>query len=587
MAIINVTKNDIAQRRTDPAHLITDFIGRDGQLVIDVNDEYRPVIMDGITQGGKAKAALLHSAPFSIHPTVPTADDTVKISDEMLVNKAEANMLIKETLGGLPEEGEPTIYEQLQSKLDKTVVREEVDANELLEDGLFKLTSCTNTPNGYDGICHVYTDSNSLVQVFYSLEPEGVGLFFRRKLSVAESFSQWYSVPLLDDLSNLVLSNKENEFTANQTFSGNVSIKGTLKNATVAKKVNHTALAKDTTDFNTLTSDGLWQVVSDATLNNRPDSQVTNYFVHVFNQDNNTVQLAFSLSGSMYLRGKSNIGTWTQWVNVGSISDATEEIKGIVQLSNTIDDSTDKAITPKAVNTVKKTADEAALAAEANEQTITELSLRVNDVIADYAALQEAIKYAVKSVNNVLPDATGNVTLNLASELKAGIVFLATVAESQDGTDGTKAVTPAGVKLAVKTNLQSALDDPSVIEKLKNNIGIVTATTKQEGITTLSNTIEDDDTKAATPRALYKLKQDSLSLSTGGNILTTQVSMPSHPNSTIDTVNDSYLMNKADIVKLIKSIAPSISGPSGDIIKLVSSEAEVGTSENVFYFIVE
>ena len=55
---INVTDLDIGTRGVNNETL-PQFAGRDRQIVINVDDSYRPIIMDGQTLGGKSKVALL------------------------------------------------------------------------------------------------------------------------------------------------------------------------------------------------------------------------------------------------------------------------------------------------------------------------------------------------------------------------------------------------------------------------------------------------------------------------------------------------------------------------------------------------
>lgn len=77
---IQVTNKDIGTRGITSANL-SDFAGRDRQVVIQVDDPkgYRPVIMDGITVGGKNKVALVDDldeyAKKTEVPEVPPAPD--------------------------------------------------------------------------------------------------------------------------------------------------------------------------------------------------------------------------------------------------------------------------------------------------------------------------------------------------------------------------------------------------------------------------------------------------------------------------------------------------------------------------------
>lgn len=58
---VNLTDMDIGTRYALQEDFNNGFVGRDRQVVIQTDDPkgYRPVIMDGTTQGGKSKVALL------------------------------------------------------------------------------------------------------------------------------------------------------------------------------------------------------------------------------------------------------------------------------------------------------------------------------------------------------------------------------------------------------------------------------------------------------------------------------------------------------------------------------------------------
>ena len=58
---VNLTNMDIGTRYALQEDFNNGFVGRDRQVVIQTDDPkgYRPVIMDGVTQGGKSKVALL------------------------------------------------------------------------------------------------------------------------------------------------------------------------------------------------------------------------------------------------------------------------------------------------------------------------------------------------------------------------------------------------------------------------------------------------------------------------------------------------------------------------------------------------
>lgn len=58
---VTLTNKDIGTRYALQEDFNNGFVGRDRQVVIQTDDPkgYRPVIMDGVTQGGKSKVALV------------------------------------------------------------------------------------------------------------------------------------------------------------------------------------------------------------------------------------------------------------------------------------------------------------------------------------------------------------------------------------------------------------------------------------------------------------------------------------------------------------------------------------------------
>ena len=69
---VNLTNKDIGTRYALQEDFNNGFVGRDRQVVIQTDDlkGYRPVIMDGVTQGGKSKVALV--ADLSDYVSVST-----------------------------------------------------------------------------------------------------------------------------------------------------------------------------------------------------------------------------------------------------------------------------------------------------------------------------------------------------------------------------------------------------------------------------------------------------------------------------------------------------------------------------------
>lgn len=592
MAIIEPNKNDISLRRTDPTHKIDDFMGVNAQVVIDTNDEYRPVIMDGATLGGKAKVALLHSAPFKKHPTVPSVSDISKLVDNHLVSKKETNLLIKNYLEKSGDDS-PSLLEQLNNKLDHTTAKDSVDLDEVVEDGIYRITHGSNTPSSLDGICHVYALSNTVVQEFISENSEdATRIFYRRKTELDPQWSKWQEVLASEDLETIAKTDTANTFTENQAFSKDITVTGSIRSeyltTQLGLKMDHTISKEGVTDLNTLTLDGIYYIADASEIANKPtEAGDANYFIQVYNFDAYVVQCLYDVSGSTFIRTKTNAKTWLAWKNIADVPFATTESAGVVKLATELSDDETTAATPKLVNQVNATAELAKQQAESNENNITALTTKVDDAVSKVDEISKT--NFVKTVNSQSPDPNGNVALTLASEKASGIIYLASQEEVNAGSDTKKAVTPATMNNAVGPMVKAAVTEEETVAEIKKQLDIKDATTANKGVVQLSNDISTDEYKAATPKALQTLKSDTVSKTTGGVLTTTELKMPSRTEGDLTTVDATYVVNKGDVVKLIQALGGSGggggSGTGGVSIKVVTRVEDVGSDENVIYFV--
>lgn len=76
---VNLTNMDIGTRYALQEDFDNGFVGRDRQVVIQTDDPkgYRPVIMDGVTQGGKSKVALVADLEGYLPKNNPTFSGTL------------------------------------------------------------------------------------------------------------------------------------------------------------------------------------------------------------------------------------------------------------------------------------------------------------------------------------------------------------------------------------------------------------------------------------------------------------------------------------------------------------------------------
>lgn len=441
---IGTTQNDISQRRTDESHLLKNFKGVPAQLVVDVNDFYRIAVMDGQTLGGVAHTAMLENAPFKKHPTVPSVDDISKLADDHLTSKQEVNLLVANALGGDFSQETPSILEQLHNKLDRTQETDADNFNSLVTDGFYYINNGLNAPMVGPCLVHVQEAQNqaSIIQTcFVDVDP--VRVFVRRRLTIEGAWSSWFEGLLLEDINTVVLTDKQNIFVQDNVFQANIEVQGVLSGPTIDSKFDHTVEETECLNLNDLTKEGYYYFQNAGTINERPTLDDLEFFVHVYEENGTMFQLFFSMAGHFYYRCKTNQNAWTQWIKVSQVDKATTEIYGTVKLTSVISDAEDLAITPKAVNEVKQMAIVAQEHADANELTITNLDVKLEDALQKIAKFL-AQKY-VKTVENIVPDVNGNVTLHRASEVEAGIVPLATPDEVSQGTEDSKAVTPLGL----------------------------------------------------------------------------------------------------------------------------------------------
>lgn len=543
---IGTTQNDISQRRTDESHLLKNFRGVPAQLVVDVNDFYRIAVMDGQTLGGVAHTAMLENAPFKKHPTVPSVDDISKLADDHLTSKQEVNLLVANALGGDFSQETPSILEQLHNKLDRTQETEADNFNSLVTDGFYYINNGLNAPMVGPCLVHVQEAQNqaSIIQTcFVDVDP--VRVFVRRRLTIEGAWSSWFEGLLLEDINTVVLTNKQNIFTQDNVFQANVEVQGVLSGPTIDSKFDHTVEETECLNLNDLTKEGYYYFQNAGTINERPTLDDLEFFVHVYEENGTMFQLFFSMAGHFYYRCKTNQNVWTQWIKVSQVDKATTEIYGTVKLTSVISDAEDLAITPKAVNEVKQMAIVAQEHADANELTITNLDVKLEDALQKMAKFL-AQKY-VKTVENIVPDVNGNVTLHRASEVEAGIVPLATPDEVSQGTEDSKAVTPLG--------LYRVLPEIVHLELMKIFTGGDggSSTTGKEVIEAVAETIANN--QDFLEKLYTSLEIEDLARLDGCSFRGS-VYLPDWENT--DLIPDGGAVNKKQIIELIKKHSSKI-----------------------------
>lgn len=92
---VNLTNNDISTRYALQEDFDNGFVGRDRQVVIQTDDPkgYRPVIMDGVTQGGKNKVALMDDLTDYVPNSTYNTDKETFATKTELSTKADSSAL--------------------------------------------------------------------------------------------------------------------------------------------------------------------------------------------------------------------------------------------------------------------------------------------------------------------------------------------------------------------------------------------------------------------------------------------------------------------------------------------------------------
>tara|TARA_R110002167_G_scaffold331706_1_gene538388 strand:+ start:28466 stop:30469 length:2004 start_codon:yes stop_codon:yes gene_type:complete len=153
----------------------------------------------------------------------------------------------------------------------------------------------------------------------------------------------------------------------------------------------------------------------------------------------------------------------------------------------------------------------------------------------------------VATVNSTAPDAAGNVLLPVASLTVGGIVELATIAETDTGTDATRAMTPAGLKGSA---LQTKVDGVEALADVTDATNVNAAGATMTADTTLAgygyfldeDTMSSDDaTKVASQQSIKKFVEDSTDTLVQNRIVVTTANVATTLGGTIDSTKEYFL----------------------------------------------
>lgn len=124
---VNLTNKDIGTRYALQEDFNNGFVGRDRQVVIQTDDPkgYRPVIMDGTTQGGKSKVALVADLADYVSESTYNSD---KAEFETTAN-ASATYATKSELSSYATKSE--LMSGLASKADSSALANYATKTEL------------------------------------------------------------------------------------------------------------------------------------------------------------------------------------------------------------------------------------------------------------------------------------------------------------------------------------------------------------------------------------------------------------------------------------------------------------------------
>lgn len=474
--IIPITKNDISGRRTDATHKIEDFVGVPAQSVVDTNDNYRLHIMDGSTRGGHPVAMLDSTNDFSKSISVPSLDD--------LAYDSEDNNTLVPNIGDTKKLIDEKSDTELKKKLDHTLEKDSVDLNDLITDGIYYVTNGTNTANLTSGMLHVYSSGTAVIQVWLECaiaDPKQVNVYYRNKTIEGDSFTSWFRVLNTEDidLENVAYINKENTFTANQTFNNDVNIVGTLSGKTIESKLDHSkSITID--DLDNLTTDGIYQI--SAATTNLPDEATLPCYIHVFSDSAFILQVVYSINGYVYSRAKQG-DSFSQWTGGEfDFPQASLDQAGIVQLTNNISPTDEaRAITPKGVYEVSQNAQTALTQSQANQIAITQLNSTVDDINTSYINTVNIPTGVLGTPTTELAVQSNSITIPMASDSSWGFTRAASKEEITSGTSNSTYLSPATISIAVAPKVEEVINDllqddssggetPTLIENITESI---------------------------------------------------------------------------------------------------------------------
>lgn len=122
---VTLTNKDIGTRYALQEDFNNGFVGRDRQVVIQTDDPkgYRPVIMDGVTQGGKSKVALLADLTDYLPKANPVFTGDLSGTNGTFtgtVSGASGTFTGTLSLNGDPVATQSTLTNSINTKVNKT-----------------------------------------------------------------------------------------------------------------------------------------------------------------------------------------------------------------------------------------------------------------------------------------------------------------------------------------------------------------------------------------------------------------------------------------------------------------------------------
>lgn len=171
---VNLTNMDIGTRYALQEDFNNGFVGRDRQVVIQTDDPkgYRPVIMDGVTQGGKSKVALVADLTDYLPKANPAFTGTLSgtngiftgtlsLNEDSVVTQSELTNSVNTKVNKTGGRGLLAGYENTHSEASNSITINENSPDCIVMTSAGNKTITISSVVGTNGFCIKYIVCNA------------------------------------------------------------------------------------------------------------------------------------------------------------------------------------------------------------------------------------------------------------------------------------------------------------------------------------------------------------------------------------------------------------------------------------------